>query len=81
MRIFGDWYPVGARVESIEGFSAHADQAGLLDWFGQLDGVPRSTYVVHGEGQVAVEFAKLLEQRFGATAEAPRHGESVDLVR
>ncbi len=79
VRIFGDWYPVRARVESIEGFSAHADQTGLLDWFSRLDGVPRSTYVVHGEEQVAVEFSTRLEQRFGAKAEAPRHGQSVDL--
>ncbi len=79
VRIFGDYHPVRARVESIEGFSAHADQTGLLDWFSRLDGVPRSTYVVHGEEQVAVEFATRLEQQFRAKAEAPRHGQSVDL--
>jgi len=76
VRIFGDWYPVRARVESIEGFSAHADQAELLDWFGQLDGIPRSTYVVHGEEQAAVEFAAQLKRRFGATAEAPHRGQT-----
>jgi metallo-beta-lactamase family protein len=79
VRIFGDWFRVRARVESIEGFSAHADQAGLLDWFGRLGGLPRSTYVVHGEERVAVEFAERLQERFGAKAQAPRHGQSVDL--
>jgi metallo-beta-lactamase family protein len=79
VRIFGDWLPVRARIEGIEGFSAHADQAGLLDWFGRLDGIPRCTYVVHGEEQVAAEFATLLGQRYGAKAVAPSLGQSIDL--
>jgi metallo-beta-lactamase family protein len=80
VRIFGNSYPVRARIETIEGFSAHADQAGLLDWFERLGGVPRSTYVVHGEERVAGEFAKHLKERFGAAAEAPALGHSVDLA-
>jgi metallo-beta-lactamase family protein len=33
VRIFGEWYPVHAAVETIEGFSAHADRDELLEWF------------------------------------------------
>ena len=42
--IFGDWYPVSARIETIEGFSAHADRDELLEWFASLNGVPRRTF-------------------------------------
>jgi metallo-beta-lactamase family protein len=76
VRIFGDWHPVQARVETIEGFSAHADQAGLLDWYSRLDGVPRRTYLVHGEEQAALELAARLKQRFGAEVEVPRRNQS-----
>jgi metallo-beta-lactamase family protein len=79
VRIFGDWYPVRARIETIEGFSAHADQTGLLDWYARLDGTPRCTYVVHGEEEASREFASLLEQRFGARVEVPRHNQSFGL--
>ena len=79
VRIFSDWYTVRAEIESIEGFSAHADQAGLLDWFEQLGGVPRATYAVHGEEQAAVEFAAQLQRRFGAKAEAPSLNETIEL--
>jgi metallo-beta-lactamase family protein len=79
VRIFGEWHPVRARVETIEGFSAHADQAELLDWFASLGGVPRRTYVVHGEEQAALTLASLLGRRFGAAVEVPRLGQSWEL--
>ncbi len=79
VRIFGDWLPVRARVETLEDFSAHADQAGLLDWFARLGGLPRRSYAVHGEERAALELAALLRERFGARVEVPRLGESFPL--
>ncbi len=79
VRIFGEWHTVQARIETIEGFSAHADLDGLLEWFGCLDGVPKSTYVVHGEEKAALSFASALNRRFGAEVEAPRLGQQFDL--
>jgi metallo-beta-lactamase family protein len=79
VRIFGDWHPVRARIETIEGFSAHADQTGLLDWYAGLDGVPRRTFVVHGEEEAARELAAILESRFGAHVEVPRTDQSFRL--
>jgi len=76
VRIFGDWHPVRARVETIDGFSAHADQGGLLDWFDRLDGTPRCTYVVHGEEEASEELASLLRDRFGARVEVPRQDQA-----
>jgi metallo-beta-lactamase family protein len=76
VRIFGDWFPVKARVATIDGFSAHADQTQLLEWYARLDGVPRCTYVVHGEEPAARALAALLEDRFGATVEVPKRDQS-----
>lgn len=49
--IMGDKYTVNARVESIHGYSAHADQAGLLKWIATASARPRNVFLVHGEAE------------------------------
>jgi metallo-beta-lactamase family protein len=49
VRIFGEPYAVRAKIFTIGGLSAHADQAALLGWLGQFRRPPRQTWVVHGE--------------------------------
>ena len=79
VRIFGEWYPVRARIETIDGFSAHADLDELVEWFEQLGGPPQRTFVVHGEESAAVSFARALEGRFGADVTVPERGQTVEL--
>jgi metallo-beta-lactamase family protein len=59
VRIYGEELPVRARIHTINGFSAHADQAELLAWHRQA-GTPARTFLVHGEERTMGEFAKLL---------------------
>ena len=79
VRIFGDWLPVKARIETIEGFSAHADLDELVEWFQSLGGLPRQTFVVHGEEESALSFAETLRQRFGANVTVPSLGDTAVL--
>jgi metallo-beta-lactamase family protein len=79
VRIFGEWYPVRAEIETIEGFSAHADRQELLDWFGAIGGPPGRTFVVHGEESASLEFASALRRRFGADVEVPERHQSYEL--
>ncbi len=58
VRIFGDWYPVAARVETIEGFSAHADREELIGWFDALGAAPGQTFIVHGEEGASLSLAR-----------------------
>jgi metallo-beta-lactamase family protein len=46
--LFGDDVPVRARIYTINGFSAHADQQELLDWHCRIAG-NKVTFIVHGE--------------------------------
>ncbi len=59
VNIFGETIPVRARIHTINGFSAHADQAELLAWHKQT-GAKRS-FLVHGEeetmGQIGAKLA------------------------
>ena len=80
VRIFGEWYPVEAEVETIEGFSAHADLDELVGWFEALGGCPRRTFVVHGEAEAALSFGRALETRYAADVTVPERGETVDLT-
>ena len=74
VRIFGEEIPVKARIYTINGFSAHADQAELLAWQKQT-GASR-TFLVHGEEDCMTKFAAHLE---GTQVEMPTPNQSFDL--
>ena len=59
IRLLGDEIPVRAHIHTINGFSAHADQAELLHWHALAGGRER-TILVHGEEQAMKTFAQLL---------------------
>ena len=60
VKIYGEKFPVRARINTINGFSAHADQAELLAWHKQT-GNPECTYLVHGDEAVMSQFAARLK--------------------
>ena len=53
--IFGENIPVKARIYTINGFSAHADEAELLTWQKQTSA--KRTFLVHGEEDIMMQFA------------------------
>jgi metallo-beta-lactamase family protein len=59
VHLFGEEIPVRARIHTINGFSAHADQAELLRWHEQI-GTPKRTFLVHGEHATMQRFADAL---------------------
>jgi metallo-beta-lactamase family protein len=71
VRLFGEEYPVRARVFTIGGLSAHADQSALLSWLSHFKRPPASTWVVHGEPLAAHALRDAIEKRFGWTARVP----------
>jgi len=72
--IFGEDIQVKAGIHTINGFSAHADQAELLAWHKQADA--SRTFLVHGEEDVMRSFAaKLADTRI----EMPALNETFDL--
>ena len=47
--ILGQDYQVRAQIETLTGFSGHADRNGLLNWAGAISKKPLRTFLVHGE--------------------------------
>jgi metallo-beta-lactamase family protein len=79
VKILGDEYPVRAQVETIGGYSAHADRGELLAWVRRLGGPIRRAFVVHGEPGPLEAMAKTLLGAGVREVRVPQHGESFDL--
>jgi metallo-beta-lactamase family protein len=80
VRLLGQIHPVKAQIEQIEGFSAHADRDGLLEWLADIRIPPHCVFVTHGEEKAANSFAKVLKERTGWTIKVPKYKETVKLV-
>jgi metallo-beta-lactamase family protein len=78
LRIHGEDVPVNARVASIGGFSAHADEAELQRWLAALPAPPRRTFLVHGEPTALAAALERME-RLGWPAVVPTHLQQVAL--
>ena len=79
VRLFGEAVPVRARICTIGGLSAHADQAGLLAWLRGFRKAPRQTFVVHGEAATASDFAALIRRELGWNVELPAVHQCFDI--
>ena len=62
VRLFGEEVQVRASVHTIGGLSAHADQAGLLDWLRGFQPPPKSVFVVHGEPEASAVLAQAIRE-------------------
>jgi metallo-beta-lactamase family protein len=62
VRIFGVEYHRRAEVVTLNGFSNHADEPGLLDWARGFSPPPPRTFVVHGDPDAAQELAARLRR-------------------
>jgi len=65
VRIFGMEYQVEAEVVTLNGFSGHADQMGLLQWMKAFRKRPEKIFVVHGDPEAAQVFAAKLQEDLG----------------
>jgi len=79
-RLLGQTHPVKAHISKIDGFSAHADRDGLLEWLADIRVPPRCVFLAHGEEKAANSFAELLKEKTGWTIQIPRYKETVKLV-
>ncbi len=77
VKILGERVIVRAKVFTIGGLSAHADQNGLLDWIGHFKNPKMRVYVMHGEQSVSEEFANILRQKFPFETRVPSIGDRI----
>ncbi len=79
VKIFGDMYPVAAEIETIGGYSAHADRNELRQWVRKIGGPVKRAFVVHGETPAREAMAKILKEEGVADVVLPALGQGFDL--
>jgi metallo-beta-lactamase family protein len=79
VKIMGEEIGVRAQIHSIGGFSAHADQRGLIDWLKGFKQLPRGIFITHGENSAQKELAMLIREKFGIEPSIPAWGEEFEL--
>lgn len=73
VRILGRTYPVRARIEKINGFSAHADKNELLTWLGGFSKPPQKVFIVHGEEEAARSLAAAVREKINGEVNVPAY--------
>ncbi|HEX7731954.1 MAG TPA: MBL fold metallo-hydrolase [Rhodanobacter sp.] len=73
VRLFGEEITVRARIHTVGGLSAHADQQGLLDWYGASPNHP-PVALAHGENPAREALAAALQQRYGTAVTLSQPG-------
>jgi len=80
VNILGSPYKVNAQIKSMDYFSAHADQKGLLDY--ALASVPdksKNIFVVHGEPEESEPFIAKLKENGFTNIHYPKTGDSAEI--
>lgn len=79
VKILDEDINVKAKIISIQGYSAHADQKALYDWVNNFQRPVKHLWAVQGEIEPAEALALLIKDNLGIPASVPKPGEVVEL--
>ncbi|MNQ37172.1 Ribonuclease [compost metagenome] len=79
VRILGEEKTVRAQVHTLSGFSAHAGQTDLLNWFSYLAPSKPKVVITHGEDMQRQTLAALIKKQFELDAILPEIGDVIEL--
>jgi len=79
VKIFGEEIPVRCRVKAIGGYSAHADQKGLLNWLRPMRFELKKVFVVQGEEDQMSPLIQKIKDELAVEAIMPSLGEEIVL--
>jgi len=77
--IFGSPVIVRARVVVLDGFSAHADQAGLVRWTAAIAKPIKKIFIVQGEKQASQVLGRTISDCLGISTVAPVTNQAFEL--
>lgn len=78
IHIYGEDIIIKAKVHTINGFSAHADQNGLIEWMSQFKRL-ENIFLIHGERDKQEIFQKVIEKRLGKKSHIVEYGEEIGI--
>lgn len=80
VKLLGEEINVQSNIYSIQGFSGHADQQGLLDWVAGFKQKPAKVFLTHGEEEATTELSRLITEKFNIQNEIPKMGQTIELT-
>ena len=78
VNIYGEEILIKASIHTINGFSAHADQKGMLSWVSKIAGL-KQTYLIHGEEDKQKIFKIALEEKLNKKVHIVKPKETIYL--
>ena len=75
----GSSFPCCAKVEKLNGMSAHADASEIVRWLRTFPAPPGITYLVHGEPSAQDVLKSRVERELAWNVQIPIHGERVSI--
>ncbi len=79
LRVFGEEFPIRAKVAELSNLSAHGDRSELIRWCRACEGRPKRVAVVHGEPESAQSFKSTLEREFKWDVTVPAYLQEIKL--
>lgn len=79
VKIDDEEYEVKAKVQAIGGYSAHADQAKLLQWLHNAQQL-KHIWLTHGELDSAQTLAEMIHTQQSVPTDIPKVGDSIELL-
>jgi metallo-beta-lactamase family protein len=76
--IFGEEKVVKAKVHTLNGFSAHAGQTELLNWFSYIAPSKPKVVITHGENGPRKALAEMIKRKYKITATLPKIGDVIE---
>jgi len=80
IRLWGETLNVAAKIHTIGGLSAHADQNGLVEWYNGFHGKP-PLILVHGEADAAECLSERLRNELEVPVHIAQKAEVIDLTK
>ncbi|SFV59731.1 Metallo-beta-lactamase family protein, RNA-specific [hydrothermal vent metagenome] len=78
INIFGEDIIIKASIHTINGFSAHADQNGIIKWIKNIKNLQK-IFLVHGELEAQKRFKKVLKRKLNKEAHIVSYNEKIQI--
>lgn len=81
VKVLGESINVKAEIYNVEGFSGHADKLALLDWLKGFKEKPKTVFIVHGEEESKLNFAKEVKETLGLHCIIPEYNVAYEIKK
>jgi len=69
---------IKASIHTVNGFSAHADQGGILDWIAKMKDL-KKVFLIHGEKDSQIAFKDVLKKELDIDAHIVAYKEQINI--